>query len=108
MSLDGYVVDTLQKRIEVIKNSFLLYPLVFLFHRQCGSDVIEALKKREKCTAIIIDPGQDDENWKICSSLFQEVSSGGNVKSQQVPSLQYCITTGPIKGQETYYLRRTF
>ena len=56
-----------------------------------GSDVVAMLQKLETCSAIILNPGDDDENWKIVRSLLSEYKTDGEVTSQKMPYLRYII-----------------
>ena len=66
-------------------------PIGLSFTYTDGSDVIAMMKKLRTCSAIILDPGAEGENWNVFLRLVNSYDDKGNVQSDQMPYLRYLI-----------------
>ena len=66
-------------------------PIGLSFTYTDGSDVIAMMKKLRTCSAIILDPGRDDENWNVFHSLIKSYDDKGHVESDKLPYLRYLV-----------------
>ena len=66
-------------------------PVNLSFTYTDGSDVIAFMEKIRTCSTIVLDPGVEDENWKIFRKLVNEFDKTGNVQSDRMPYLKYLI-----------------
>ena len=67
------------------------HPISFSFTYKDGSDVIAMMQKLRTCSTIILDPGEEDESWKIFNRLVRKYDKSGAVVSDQMPYLRYLI-----------------
>ena len=70
-----------------------------------GSDVIAMMKKLQTCSAIVLDPGADEENWNIFKTLVEYCDTDGNVKSVKMPFLRYLICHDKPTGENVLTMR---
>ena len=56
-----------------------------------GSDVVAMMEKLQTCSAIILDPGIDEDNWNIFTKLISELDEEGHVTSSLMPYMRYVI-----------------
>ena len=68
-------------------------PVTLPFTYKDGSDVVAFMKKLQTCTTLVIDPGLDDEQWKIFVKLVNTYNANGNVQSDKITSLRLLICT---------------
>ena len=66
-------------------------PIGLSFTYTDGSDVIAMMKKLRTCSAIILDPGAEGENWNVFLKLVNSYDDKGNVQSDKMPYLRYLI-----------------
>ena len=66
-------------------------PVNLAFTYTDGSDVIAFMNKIKTCSTIVLDPGVDDENWKIFRNLVDAFDKNGNVRSDKMPYLKHLI-----------------
>ena len=66
-------------------------PVSLSFTYTDGSDVIALMEKIRSCCTMILDPGVDDENWKIFRQLVNTFDKEGNVQSDRLPYLRYLM-----------------
>ena len=72
-------------------------PIGLSFTYTDGSDVIAMMDKLETCSAIVLDPDEDADTWKIFQQLVNEYDDRGNVQSDLMPYLKYFICRKSVK-----------
>jgi fatty-acyl-CoA synthase len=71
------------------------------FSKTDGSDVVSILRKLGDCTTLIVNPGKQDSNWKICHRIIEGIFKDGTATSSNIPSLKYLISTASPQDQAT-------
>ena len=66
-------------------------PIGLSFTYADGSDVVAMMEKLQTCSAIVMDPAVDKENWNIFAKLISNVDEDGHVTSSLMPYLRYVI-----------------
>ena len=66
-------------------------PVSLAFSLEDGSDVITFMNQLQNCTAVVLDPGLCNANWKIFTKLIKSYDVKGNIQSDKVLSLKYLI-----------------
>ena len=66
-------------------------PISLSFTYTDGCDVIAMMKKLRTCSAVILDPGAEGENWNVFLKLVNSYDDKGNVQSDKMPYLRYLI-----------------
>ena len=66
-------------------------PISLSFTYKDGSDVIAMMEKFVTCSAIVLDPDEDVETWKIFQNLVKDYDDNGDVESDLMPYLRYFI-----------------
>ena len=66
-------------------------PISMSFTYTDGSDVIAMMKKLQKCSTMVLDPGVVEANWRIFNKLVSYFDNKGNVTSEKMPFLRYLI-----------------
>ena len=59
------------------------------------------MKKLQTCTTLVLDPGLEDEQWKIFVKLVNTFDANGNVQSDEITSLRISICTHEPKESST-------
>ena len=75
-------------------------PIGLSFTYEDGSDVVAMMKCLEKCSAIFIDPGQNDATWHIFRKLIDTFDETGNVRSAHMPTLRHVAALFKPEGVE--------
>ena len=66
-------------------------PISLAFTYTDGSDVIGMMKKLETCSAFILDPRSDENNWNVFQKLISCFDMKGHVQSKSMPYLKFLI-----------------
>ena len=66
-------------------------PISLAFTYTDGSDVIGMMKKLETCSAFILDPRSDENNWNVFQKLISCFDTKGHVQSKSMPYLKFLI-----------------
>ena len=66
-------------------------PIELSFTYADGSDVVAMMEKLQTCSAIVMDPAVDKENWNIFTKLISNFDVDGHVTSNVMPYLRYVI-----------------
>ena len=66
-------------------------PIGLSFTYTDGSDVIALMKQLQTCSVFVLDPGAEDENWKVFLNLVNSFDDKGNVQSDKMPYLRNLI-----------------
>jgi len=82
-----------------------IIPVGISFTYADGSDVVATMQRLQTCSLLLVDPGEENENWKVLEKLVDTYSSDGSVRSKQMPYLRYLIghekDTSVMKGVRT-------
>ncbi|KAL4220912.1 hypothetical protein ACF0H5_019178 [Mactra antiquata] len=54
-----------------------------------GSDLVAIMTKMEKCSVLVMDPGENGQNWNIVKTLLDKIEDNGIVRSSRMPYLKY-------------------
>ena len=76
-------------------------PMSLSFTYTDGSDVVAMMQKLQTCSAIVLDPGAEEENWNIFSKLVTTYDEKGNVQSDKMPYLRHLICYNRPKETQT-------
>ncbi|XP_053383439.1 crotonobetaine/carnitine--CoA ligase-like [Mercenaria mercenaria] len=79
-------------------------PIAFVY--EDGSDIIEVMKRLEKCSTLVMDPGWDGENLKIIKRLVNSCNDSGEVECEQMPYLRNLIVHDPANIEPQFKCRR--
>lgn len=66
-------------------------PVNLSFTFKDGSDVVSLMQKMQTCSLIVLDPGEEEQNWNIFQKLITRYDNKGNVNSETMPYLKYLI-----------------
>ena len=66
-------------------------PIGLSFTYADGSDVVAMMEKLQICSAIVMDPAIDKENWNIFTRLISNFDDDCHVTSSLMPYLRYVI-----------------
>ena len=69
-----------------------IIPVGISFTYADGSDVVATMQRLKTCALLLVDPGVENENWKVLEKLVDTYSSDGSVESRQMPYLRYLIS----------------
>ncbi|KAL4220914.1 hypothetical protein ACF0H5_019180 [Mactra antiquata] len=59
------------------------------FTYEDGSDLVATMNKMKKCNVLVMDPGENGQNWNIVKSLLDKIEDNGAVRSSRMPYLKY-------------------
>ena len=80
-------------------------PVNLSFTFKDGSDVVAMMEKLNTCSAIVLDPGIDEENWEIFQKLVTKYDRNGHVQSEKMQYLKYLVChNGPKESQSVLTL----
>ena len=66
-------------------------PMGISFTYKDGSDVIALMSRLQTCSALFLDPGEDNDIWNIFKKLIDTCDKDGNLKSAKIPSLSRLV-----------------
>ena len=81
-------------------------PISLTFTYADGSDVIAMMEKLQTCSAMVLDPSADEENWNIFKALVEYYDIDGNVKSNKMPFLRYLICHDKPTGENVLTMKQ--
>ena len=76
-------------------------PISMSFTYTDGSDVVAMMQKLETCSLLFLDPGAEEENWRVFKILINGRDLNGSVQSEKMSYLRYLICHDRPKETDT-------
>ena len=77
-------------------------PISLSFTYTDGSDVIAMMKKLKTCSAIILDPAEDIDTWRIFQKLVKWYNESGHAHSDLMPYLRYLVCRQRVSNTKNF------